>query len=190
MEPVEWTPDGWPRPPLGAKRGDPFPAPRGIAQRPMIELSDDFRETYFAESHGSLQTNDTILTDLLGRLTTMNLPPKLLGNFKDLDFVGPASISLAVEDTYRAAEEIEMRARVENFNVLPMSLSAHITPVGDAAAAAPPSIDAPFQKTKDGWQLKLRPLPPHLYRVEVRTGSASPNAPTPVHNLFEVVPIV
>ena len=43
MEPVEWTPDGWPVAPLGAKRGGPMPAPLGIAQRPMIPLSDDFR---------------------------------------------------------------------------------------------------------------------------------------------------
>ena len=43
MEPIEWTPDGWPRAQLGAKRGDPMPAPMGVAQRPMIPLSDDFR---------------------------------------------------------------------------------------------------------------------------------------------------
>jgi xylan 1,4-beta-xylosidase len=43
LEPVEWTPDGWPRTPLGAHRGAPMPAPMGVAQRPMIPLSDDFR---------------------------------------------------------------------------------------------------------------------------------------------------
>jgi len=43
MEPVEWTPDGWPRAPLGARRDQPMPAPMGVAQRPMIGLSDDFR---------------------------------------------------------------------------------------------------------------------------------------------------
>ena len=42
MEPVEWTADGWPRAPLGSRRGEPMPAPMGIAQRPMISLSDDF----------------------------------------------------------------------------------------------------------------------------------------------------
>ena len=43
MEPIEWTPDGWPRAPSGARRGEPMPAPMGIAQRPMLPLSDDFR---------------------------------------------------------------------------------------------------------------------------------------------------
>ena len=43
MEPVEWTSDGWPRAPLGARRSQPMPAPMGVAQRPMIVLSDDFK---------------------------------------------------------------------------------------------------------------------------------------------------
>ncbi len=43
LEPVEWTADGWPAAPLGTRRAGPMPAPLGIAQRPMISLSDDFR---------------------------------------------------------------------------------------------------------------------------------------------------
>ena len=43
MEPIEWTADGWPLAPLGARRGEPMPAPMGITQQPMIGLSDDFR---------------------------------------------------------------------------------------------------------------------------------------------------
>ena len=42
MEPVEWTADGWPRAPLGTLRAAPMPAPMGIGQRPMIDLSDPF----------------------------------------------------------------------------------------------------------------------------------------------------
>ena len=43
MEPVEWSADGWPIAPLGARRSEPMPAPMGIQQKPMIALSDDFR---------------------------------------------------------------------------------------------------------------------------------------------------
>jgi beta-xylosidase len=43
LEPIEWTSDGWPRAPLGTRRSEPMPAPMGVAQRPMIELSDDFK---------------------------------------------------------------------------------------------------------------------------------------------------
>lgn len=42
MEPVQWSNDGWPHAPLGDSRSEPIPAPMNVAQRPMIELSDDF----------------------------------------------------------------------------------------------------------------------------------------------------
>jgi xylan 1,4-beta-xylosidase len=42
MEPIAWTPDGWPQAPLGVRRSQPMPAPMGVQQRPMIPLSDDF----------------------------------------------------------------------------------------------------------------------------------------------------
>lgn len=43
MEPIEWTSDGWPRAPLGPRRDAPMPAPMGVAQAPMLALSDDFQ---------------------------------------------------------------------------------------------------------------------------------------------------
>ncbi|BCM88292.1 non-reducing end alpha-L-arabinofuranosidase BoGH43B [Abditibacteriota bacterium] len=58
MEPVEWTPDSWPRAPLGAKRGEPFPAPMGIAQHPMIELSDAFRAPQLKATWGAYDETD------------------------------------------------------------------------------------------------------------------------------------
>ncbi len=58
MEPVEWTSDGWPRAPLGARRGEPMPAPMGVAQRPMIALSDDFRAPKFKPTWGAWNETD------------------------------------------------------------------------------------------------------------------------------------
>ena len=58
MEPVEWTTDGWPHAPLGAKRGEPMPAPMGIAQRPMIPLSDDFRAPNLKLTWGAWDETD------------------------------------------------------------------------------------------------------------------------------------
>ncbi len=40
---LQWSEDGWPRAPLGARRSEPMPAPMGVQQKPMIPLSDDFR---------------------------------------------------------------------------------------------------------------------------------------------------
>ncbi len=58
MEPVEWTADGWPLAPLGAKRSLPMPAPLGIAQRPMVPLSDDFRAPALKLTWGACQETD------------------------------------------------------------------------------------------------------------------------------------
>jgi beta-xylosidase len=43
MEPIEWTSDGWPRAPLGPRRDEPMPAPMGVAQAPMLALSDGYQ---------------------------------------------------------------------------------------------------------------------------------------------------
>jgi len=58
MEPVEWTPDGWPRAQTGARRGEPMPAPMGVAQRPMIGLSDDFRAPTLKATWGAWNETD------------------------------------------------------------------------------------------------------------------------------------
>ncbi len=58
MEPVEWTQDGWPRAPLGARRDESMPAPMGIAQRPMIESSDDFRAPRLKATWGAWNETD------------------------------------------------------------------------------------------------------------------------------------
>jgi len=58
MEPVEWTSDGWLRAPLGARRAEPMPAPMGIAQRPMIKLSDDFKAPPLKATWGAWKEPD------------------------------------------------------------------------------------------------------------------------------------
>ena len=58
LEPVEWTVDGWPRAPMGAHRGEPMPAPMGVAQRPMLSLSDDFRAPRLKATWGAWDETD------------------------------------------------------------------------------------------------------------------------------------
>lgn len=58
MEPIEWTRDGWPYAPLGGRRGEPMPAPMGVAQRPMIELSDNFAGTELKATWGAWKEPD------------------------------------------------------------------------------------------------------------------------------------
>ena len=58
MEPIEWTGDGWPRAPLGAMRAAPMPAPMGVAQAPMMELSDNFSAPALRATWGAWNETD------------------------------------------------------------------------------------------------------------------------------------
>lgn len=58
MEPIEWTSEGWPRAPRGTRRGEPIPAPMGVAQRPMIDLSDGFKEPVLRSTWGAWKETD------------------------------------------------------------------------------------------------------------------------------------
>jgi xylan 1,4-beta-xylosidase len=58
MEPVDWRSDGWPRAPFGARRSEPMSAPMGVAQRPMIELSDDFKAPALKATWGAWKEPD------------------------------------------------------------------------------------------------------------------------------------
>ena len=58
IEPVEWTADGWPRAPLGAMRGAPMDAPMGVAQGPMMELSDNFSAPALRATWGAWNETD------------------------------------------------------------------------------------------------------------------------------------
>ena len=58
MEPVEWTGDGWPLAPLGARRSEPMPAPMGVAQGSMIDLSDNFTAPVLKATWGAWKEPD------------------------------------------------------------------------------------------------------------------------------------
>lgn len=58
LEPVEWTDDGWPRAPLGARRSEPMPAPMGVAQGPQMELSDNFKDPLLRLTWGAWNEPD------------------------------------------------------------------------------------------------------------------------------------
>jgi hypothetical protein len=94
-----------------------------------------------------------------------------------------AAISVDLDDLYLADEPVELRARLVNMHLYPRALIAHIEPV----AAAGSTIEAEFHEVEDGWVLTIDTLPPGLFRVEVRTRESGPQAPSPGHDLLEVV---
>lgn len=95
-----------------------------------------------------------------------------------------AAISLSLDDLYLPDEPVSLRARVSGPAAIE-TLKAEITPVtGDR-----PALSFDFVEEQDQeWRLTIDALPPGLYRVTARTEAETDPVPTPVHDLFEVVP--
>lgn len=148
-----------------------------------IELSNDFRETYLPEQHGSLQNHPKVLTELRDRITAAQAKNKAAIRGPEIapDASNPPAISLMLDDLYRVDEAILIQVQLLNFHQDPKGIKAKITSVsGDT------SIDLDFQE-RDDWKLELGDLATGLYRINVRTGSSAPGTPSPVNGLFEVV---
>ena len=142
-----------------------------------IELSNSFNNSFIAELHGSLQNQSQILEDLRNRLELSQFD---LGTVRALQ----TAISLAVEDLYLANEAIILRARVISTpGLITGKLKAEITSISEQR----PALNLYFEEREQEWVLAIDDLPPGLYRVKVQTEDSSAQAPTPVHDLFEVV---
>jgi pimeloyl-ACP methyl ester carboxylesterase len=148
-----------------------------------IELSDELRETYLPEQHGSIQNHPRVLGELRERITAAQAKgkekirgPEILNVFK------PPAISLTVDDLYLAGEMVVIQAQLVDFNRDPGGVKAKIT-----AVSGTHSLDLDLKEQEQGWSIELSDLPTGLYRVNVQTGSSAPGVPDPVHGLFEVV---
>ncbi len=144
-----------------------------------IELSGDYRETYIAERHGSLQNNQSILYDLIERLKQMQATTKeIRGSDPALE---KPSLSLEIDDLYLQSEPIELRAEIFKSDYS-SGLEAFIEPVNLDAE----SKTFAFQKQDNQWTLVIDNLEPGLYRIEVRPSQLGAGSLQSVHDIFEV----
>ncbi|MEO1558519.1 MAG: lecithin--cholesterol acyltransferase [Cyanobacteria bacterium J06632_19] len=142
-----------------------------------IELSNSLNNNFIAETHGSLQNQNQILEDLLNRLKT--------SQFDNLEAVkAPLSaITVSLDDLYLTSEPIEMRGRVISSSPINGKLKATITSVSHSNTL----LNLDFEEREKEWVLAIDNLKPGLYRLQVETENFGEQAPTPVHDLFEVV---
>jgi pimeloyl-ACP methyl ester carboxylesterase len=149
-----------------------------------IELSNDFRETYLPEQHGSLQNHPKVLTELRDRITAAQAKGKGAIRGPEIlpDASQPPAIGLMLDDLYLADEIVDIQVQLLNFKQDPRGVKAEIKSVSGKF-----SLDRDFQGQGNDWKLEVGDLPADLYRVIVRTGSVAPGTPSPVHGLFEVV---
>ena len=150
-----------------------------------IELSQEYRETYIAERHGSLQNNPRVLQELRERLrgTQIRSLTEIRGPEVSPAAAERAAISLGLDDLYLADEPVKLSARLIHGDQRFGGLKAEITSVtGDGQ-----SLNLEFHQKGQDWELLLDDLAAGLYRVRVHTDSSSSEAPSPVQDLFEVV---
>ncbi len=147
-----------------------------------IELSEEFRNTYIAERHCSLQSSSLILQQLLQRLKEMQTQglKSIRGPEVNPETAEQSAISLSLDDIYLKTEPIIIGARVINFDT--QKLKAEIILKSDDS-----SKHLEFEEKDNEWVLNIDGLAPGLYRLKVDTGSYNSQAPNPVHDLFEVM---
>ncbi|MBD2695216.1 lipase/acyltransferase domain-containing protein [Anabaena catenula] len=140
-----------------------------------IERSKNFDNFFIAEQHGALQNQKQVLQNLLNCLE--------LSQFDLANVRAPqAAISLSLDDLYLPDEPVSIRARVTGA-ISFGKLQAEITSVSHEQ----PAVNLDFVERERDWLLIIDHLQPGLYRVRVQTENLSDQAPTPVHDLFEVV---
>jgi len=126
-----------------------------------IELSDDAREVYAAEMHGSLQNAEGTLANLRGVLTRDRLDLRIFQRAEDA-----ATLSLDLEDVVAPGDAVVVRARAsEGHARLQVSFTS---PDGTA-------LEEPLQRDgNSGWQIGEFLLEPGVWRVQVHGEEATP----------------
>jgi hypothetical protein len=149
-----------------------------------IELSTEYRETFVAERHAALPNHPSILQDLVERVRQMQVSGQAAIRGPDVSQVQASrpAIALELEDLYLTDQPIVLRTTYVN------TLHNTAPPIATLRSIADKQIHPPqpFVPDNDGWQLVLDGLEPGLYHIEVAPGSGGPNAPQPVHDVFEV----
>lgn len=148
-----------------------------------IELSADYRETFFAERHGSLQNNGYALDDLRERLKQMQSTGlgEIRGTWAFVEKRG--AISLDLDPLYLSEEPVRLTARLLGGPAVPAGLKARIQVVSGGEG---PANEFDFREGTDCMELVLEGLKPGSYRVRVRSTAGGPWAPIPVSDVFEV----
>jgi pimeloyl-ACP methyl ester carboxylesterase len=135
-----------------------------------LELSNQQREVFVADRHGSLQNADPVLVQMAGLLSGIDLD---LSAYYALN----TRLSLDLDDAYGVGQPVEIRVRPEDPSA-DLTASVLDTATGETVARA--SI-APT--TAEWRRAELAPLPAGTYRITVR----GEGPVDPVTDVFVVV---
>lgn len=152
-----------------------------------IERSQELDNFFIAEQHSSLQNQAQVLDNLLNvlRMSQFQSLETVRGNLARARNATPeAAISLSLDDLYTVDEPITLRARLLG---LPDSAYGNLSAEIESISGDQPVLNLNFVAQEQEWTLAIDDLPTGLYRVKVQAENLGDQAPTPVHDVFEVV---
>jgi pimeloyl-ACP methyl ester carboxylesterase len=149
-----------------------------------IDLSDDYRETFWPECHGSLQAHTGVLHDVLERIAQMQVThlKEVRGPLPDEGRAEWPAVALEIDDLYLPGEPVEVRVTLPGADALGPPV-ASVERVSDVAGEP---RRRSFEEDARGWLLRMEDLEPGVYRLHVRTSRTGPLGPPDVHDLFQV----
>jgi pimeloyl-ACP methyl ester carboxylesterase len=150
-----------------------------------LEMSNEYREQFFAEKHGSLQNNSFALDDLRERLRQMQAPglEKIRGALREVDRL---TIGIGVEDLYLPNEPVRVTATLNGRQTRATTLVAELKRRDDGARLP----DSPFREGPNGFEVTFDGLAPGSYRLRVASKTRGASSPMPVSDVFEVAATV
>ncbi|MBD2025817.1 lecithin--cholesterol acyltransferase [Leptolyngbya sp. FACHB-711] len=144
-----------------------------------IERSKELDNFFIAEQHGGLQNQAQVLDNLLNTLQISQY------TLSDVRAKAPqTAISLSLDDLYLADELVALRARLIG---LSDSASGKLKAEVESVSGDRPALKLDFVEQEKEWVLAIEDLPAGLYRVKVQAENLGDQAPTSVHDVFEVV---
>ena len=139
-----------------------------------IEIEEEKRETFIAETHGSLQNATEVWAHIESLLRTSRRDLKIFRAAGDLQ-LNNIRLGLSIEDLYESGEPIRPRALPEQQDV---NLTAELTHVSSLR-----TLKLPLKPSPDGWhEAEFPPQPEGVYRVRVSGGVGV----CPVQDVFAV----
>jgi hypothetical protein len=150
-----------------------------------VELSGDYRDTYIAEKHASLQNNRDLLNQISERLKTMQATAELSAirgsELQPKSALQPA-LALEVDDIYSSTEPVIIQATLFNWPGSAHDLAVRLTPIASPDVMSPVMVKV--RQSDTGWVGEIGELPPGAYRIEL-FALETPQI-SPVHDVFLV----
>lgn len=150
-----------------------------------VELSAEYRETFYPESHAWLASNSRVLRDLCRLLARMQDDPEAFRGALSAPEAGLApALTLKMQSLYQAGTPIRPEVRIVNQAEDPIGVSIRLAPDDGAG-----SLIYALERDGERWSADLTNVPLGSYRVEVSTHLSTALSPEPVHELVEVLAV-